>query len=84
MFNTVQGGLYFRCRVFKTPQGCNRLNIVIPLKQRGDFMDKGFFGSLFDLNGEGKLDLFERALDYKAFEELVLNDNENNESEDEN
>ena len=46
-------------------------------------MDKGFFGSLSDLNGDGKLDLFERALDYKAFEELVLNDEENNDSEDE-
>lgn len=45
-------------------------------------MDKGFFGSLFDLNRDGKLDLFERSLDYKTFEELVLNDNENNESED--
>ena len=45
-------------------------------------MDKGFFGSLFDLNKDGKLDLFERSLDYLAFEELVLND-ENDESEDE-
>ena len=46
-------------------------------------MDKGFFGSLFDLNKDGKLDLFERSLDYMAFEELVLNDNENDDSEDE-
>ena len=45
-------------------------------------MDKGFFGSLFDLNGDGKLDFFERALDYKAFEELVLKDEENSSEED--
>ena len=35
------------------------------------------------MNKDGKLDLFERSLDYKAFEELVLNDNENDDSEDE-
>ena len=27
--------------------------------------DKGFFGGLFDFNGDGKLDGFERAAEYK-------------------
>lgn len=45
--------------------------------------DKGFFGSLFDLNGDGKLDFFERCLDFKAFEELVLKDEEENKDNDE-
>lgn len=44
-------------------------------------MDKGFFGRLFDLDGDGKLDFFERSLDYFAFETLVLNE-EKEENED--
>lgn len=33
-------------------------------------MDKGFFENLFDFNGDGKLDCFERTFEYKAFEAL--------------
>lgn len=33
--------------------------------------DKGFFGSLFDFNGDGKLDTFERAADFAAFVNLT-------------
>lgn len=36
-------------------------------------MDKGFFGGLFDFNHDGKLDLFERTMDFMAFEELTSN-----------
>lgn len=33
--------------------------------------DKGFFGSLFDFNNDGKLDTFERAADFAAFAGLM-------------
>lgn len=33
--------------------------------------DKGFFGGLFDFNGDGKLDTFERAADTAAFMSLM-------------
>lgn len=33
--------------------------------------DNGFFGGLFDLDGDGKLDDFERALDFSEFMELM-------------
>lgn len=33
--------------------------------------DKGFFGGLFDFNGDGKLDGFERAADHLAFMNMV-------------
>ena len=38
------------------------------------FGDKGFFGDLFDLNGDGELDTFERAADFAAFAELMSED----------
>ena len=34
-------------------------------------MDNGFFGDLFDLNGDGELDSRESFLDYMAFEEMT-------------
>ena len=43
-------------------------------------MDKGFFGSMFDFNGDGKLDSFERAADFAAFVNLT---SENEEQEEE-
>lgn len=43
-------------------------------------MDKGFFGGMFDFNGDGKLDSFERAADYAAFVNLT---SENEEQEEE-
>ena len=33
--------------------------------------DKGFFGGLFDFNGDGKLDGFERAADFAAFQHMM-------------
>lgn len=45
-------------------------------------MNKGFFGGLFDLNGDGKLDSFEQFLDYSAFMETV--GKEDGDDEDEN
>ena len=33
--------------------------------------DKGFFGGLFDLDGDGKLDGMERVLDFAAFVQLM-------------
>ncbi|MDY6017606.1 MAG: hypothetical protein SPI97_08330 [Oscillospiraceae bacterium] len=45
------------------------------------FGDKGFFGGLFDFNGDGKLDSFERAADFAAFAEL-MDEAERNEAAD--
>lgn len=39
---------------------------------------KGIFNGLFDLDGDGKLDNMERALDLAAFIELVEKDNKDN------
>ena len=35
-------------------------------------MDKGFFGDLFDFNGDGELDAIERTHDFMAFNELMI------------
>ena len=40
------------------------------------FGRKGFFGSLFDFDGDGKLDSFEEAMDFAAFAELMEEDEE--------
>jgi hypothetical protein len=45
------------------------------------FDDKGFFNGLFDFNNDGKLDAFERAADFAAFQELV-SDNEETDTSD--
>ena len=39
--------------------------------------DKGFFGGLFDFNGDGKLDTFERAADFGLFVKMVEDGNDN-------
>lgn len=33
--------------------------------------DKGFFGNLFDFNNDGKLDMFEQAADFTAFQQMI-------------
>ena len=33
--------------------------------------DKGFFGGLFDFNGDGKLDTFEKAADFGMFVKMM-------------
>ena len=35
-------------------------------------MDKGFFGDLYDFNGDGELDAIERTHDFMAFNELMI------------
>lgn len=37
-------------------------------------MGDGIFGDLFDLNHDGNLDSFERAMEYEAFEEMMKDD----------
>lgn len=44
--------------------------------------DKGFFGGLFDFNGDGKLDSFEKAADFATFVNLISDDKEETEAED--
>lgn len=34
-------------------------------------MDKGIFGGMFDINGDGKLDVFEQALEFQAFSMIM-------------
>ena len=43
--------------------------------------DKGIFGGLFDLNGDGKLDSFEQAADFAFFASLMDEGVLNNASE---
>lgn len=43
--------------------------------------DKGIFGGLFDLNGDGKLDSFEQAADFAFFASLMDEDVLNSTSE---
>ena len=42
--------------------------------------DKGFFGGLFDFDGDGKLDTFEKAADFGLFVKMM--EDEDNESDD--
>lgn len=37
--------------------------------------NNGFFGGLFDFNGDGKLDGFEQAADFAAFMNLIESEN---------
>ena len=39
--------------------------------------DKGLFGGLFDFNGDGKMDSFEKAAEFGAFMQMI--DSEKNE-----
>lgn len=36
--------------------------------------DDGIFGGLFDLDGDGKLDLFEQGMEFMAISELMKED----------
>ena len=38
--------------------------------------DEGFFGGLFDLNGDGKLDDSEKIMDFLMFEDLMEDEDE--------
>lgn len=46
-------------------------------------MEKGFFGDLFDLDRNGKLDIFEQSLDIMLFQELVSEAEDDGNVEDE-
>lgn len=41
-------------------------------------MARGFFGNLFDMNRDGKLDAWERAMDMMAFEEMLAEEEQEN------
>lgn len=41
-------------------------------------MARGFFGNLFDMNRDGKLDSWERAMDMMAFEEMLAEEEQEN------
>ena len=42
---------------------------------------KGFFGGLFDFDGDGKLDDFEKAADFAAFMSVLDDTGKNNNDE---
>lgn len=42
-------------------------------------LDNGFFGNLFDLNGDGEIDALERSFDLAAFVGLMEEDKEDDE-----
>ena len=44
-------------------------------------MKNGFFGDLFDLNGDGELDMGEQFMDYMAFEEVMREEDDEEEDE---
>ena len=46
-------------------------------------LDKGFFGVLFDFDGDGKLDTIEKAADFGLFCQMMEDiENENDEDDD--
>ncbi|MBQ3005868.1 MAG: hypothetical protein IJD88_08030 [Clostridia bacterium] len=42
---------------------------------------KGIFGDLFDFNGDGKLDVFEKAAEFAAFMNLIEEDEDDNDED---
>lgn len=44
--------------------------------------DDGFFGNLFDMDGDGRLDDFEKAMDLGAFIEMMSDEDEEESDED--
>lgn len=45
--------------------------------------DSGFFGEMFDFDGDGKLSAFEKAADLGAFLNMVEEDNKDEDDDDE-
>ena len=43
----------------------------------------GLFGNLFDFNGDGKLDAFEKAAEFGAFMQMIDSEEQDGENEDE-
>lgn len=46
---------------------------------RSNNVNNGFFGGIFDFNGDGKLDGFEQAADFAAFMNLIESENADHE-----
>ena len=44
--------------------------------------ERGFFGKLFDLDGDGKMNAFEMAADYALFNELMDKDEDSDDFDD--
>ena len=44
--------------------------------------DEGYFGDLYDLDGDGKLDIFEQTADYLAFEDMMRDTNSSLDTDD--
>ncbi len=42
------------------------------------FFDEGLFGGMFDLNGDGKLDATEQAMEFVFLDEMLKEDNADN------
>lgn len=59
------------------------VDIYITMNVGGVIVDKGFFGGLFDVNHDGKLDAFERTMDFMAFNEMMNESEDSSEDEDE-
>ena len=45
-------------------------------------MTGGFFGKIFDFDGDGKLNSMERAMDFMAFNEMMKEEDDTYEEED--
>ena len=45
-------------------------------------MTGGFFGKIFDFDGDGKLNTMERAMDFMAFNEMTKEEDDTYEEED--
>ena len=43
--------------------------------------DKGFFGDIFNFDGDGKLDMFEQSADFCAFMDMIDEDKESDEED---
>ena len=49
----------------------HHIKIKIGERRRNAMSDKGLFGGLFDFNGDGKLDSFEKAAEFGMFMQMM-------------
>ena len=49
----------------------HHMKIKIGERRRNVMSDKGLFGGLFDFNGDGKLDSFEKAAEFGMFMQMI-------------
>ncbi len=57
-------------------------NVINKEKRRIDMFDNGFFGNLFDFDGDGKLDAMEQAFDLAAFAQMMEESNKEDDNDD--